>query len=92
MCRAFYKVTHKIQLSNYVLNDIRLLEQIIQEVELFEMVKNTNVTSSANPVKKHVDNAINEISSAINELDSSRYSMVDYETENTDSMRIRLNF
>ena len=50
MCRAFYRVTHKIQLSNYVLNDIRLLEQIIQEVELFEMVKNTNVTSSANPV------------------------------------------
>ena len=71
---------------------MRLLEKIIQEVEMFEMAKITSVSSSVNPVKKHVENAIMEISSAINKLEPSNNSLTEYETgRNTDSTRIRLN-
>ena len=50
------------------MNDMRLLEKIIQEVEIFDMAQTTRVSSSGNPVKKHVKNAIMEIYSAINKL------------------------
>ena len=92
ICKALYKETHKIQLSYYVLNDMRLLEKIIQEVEIFEMAQTTSVSSSVNPVKKHVENAIMEISSAINKLEPNNNSITEHETGNTDFMRIRLNF
>ena len=50
ICKALYKESHKIQLSYNLLNDMRLLEKIIQEVEMFEMAKITSVSSSVNPV------------------------------------------
>ena len=71
---------------------MRLLEKIIQEVEIFEMAQTTSVSSSVNPVKKHVKNVIMEISSAINKLEPNNNSITEHETGNTDSMRIRLNF
>ena len=56
------------------------------------MSQTTSVSSSVNPVKKHVENAIMEISSAINKLEPNNKSITEHETGNTDSLRIRLNF
>ena len=44
-CKALYKVTNKIQLSCYSLTNIRSLENIIHEVESFEIYKNEKVIS-----------------------------------------------
>ena len=87
-CKAFYK--DKIKLSCNSFNDIRLIENIINEVELFEMSQNDCSISSETPLKKHVENAIDNLTNAIDTLDPT-HSKFDFEAEK-DSMLIRLNF
>ena len=86
---ALYKQKHSIQLSCSVVNDMRKLENIIQEIDSFEVPENSSTTDSS--VKKHVEKAIIEIETAIDILDSSD-PKVDFETENQDSICISLNF
>ena len=90
-CKAFYRQTYKIELSCHTLNDIRSLENIIHEVELFEMSQDNHnySSSSVTPLINHIENAIHKISSAIDTLEPSRSSDLEIER---DSMRIRLNF
>ena len=89
-CKAFDKETNKVQLSCHSLTDIRSLENIIHEVESFEIYKNENVISSSTPWIQQVNNAIHNITNAINTLNPTS-SMSDFEPENN-SLKIRLNF
>ena len=89
-CKAFYKENNIITLSCNSFNDIRLLENIIHEVETFEMSQNDYSISSAIPLKKHVENAIHNLTNAIDTLEPT-HSKFDFEAEK-DSMLIRLNF
>ena len=72
------------------LNDIRSLENIIHEVDLFEMSQDNHNYSSSSPTPliNHIENAIHNISSAIDTLEPSNSSDLEIER---DSMRIRLN-
>ena len=90
-CKAFYRQTYKIELSCHTFNDIRSLENTIHEVELFEMSQDNHnySSSSATPLINHIENAIHNISSAIDTLEPSNSSDLEIER---DSMRIRLNF
>ena len=89
-CKAFYKETNKIQLSCHSFTDIKSLENIIHEVESFLIYKNDNVISSSTPWIQQVNNAIHNITDAINSLNPTN-SMSDFEPENN-SLKIRLNF
>ena len=89
-CRALYKGTNKINLASNSLFDIRVLENMIHEVDTFETNENECTNTSMTSLIRHVENAIHSLTGAIDTLDLTDYKL-DFEIEK-DSMRMRLNF
>ncbi|KAI6661731.1 hypothetical protein LOD99_9866 [Oopsacas minuta] len=89
-CKSFYKEKNKIQLSSSSINDIRLLENIIHEVDLFEISPSTNTNTSATSLIQHVENSIHSLGQAIDTLEHTD-SKLYFEIAEA-SLRMRLTF
>ena len=90
LCNAFYKQTNQIGLNYNVVRDIRSLENIFHEVDIFEINQNEQADLSSTSIKYHIENAIHNITSAIDLLEPKNPEF-DFEMEK-EIMRIRLNF
>ena len=90
LCKAFYKQTNQIRLNYHVVRDIRSLENIFHEVDIFEINQNEQANLSSTSIKYHFENAVHNITSAIDLLEPKNPEF-DFEMEK-ETMRIRLNF
>ena len=63
--RMLYQQTKQIELRCHTLNDIRMLEQIIHLVELFELSQSDQLIPTNNQMIKYNKNAIHNLLSAI---------------------------
>ena len=89
-CKSFYKEKNKIQLSSSSINDIRLLENIIHEVDVFEISPSINTNTSATSLIQHVENSIHSLAQAIDTLEHTDSKL--YFEIAEDSIRMRLTF
>ena len=89
MFKAFYKQTNRIRLNYHVVRDIKSLVNIFHEVDIFEINQNEQVNSSSTAIKYHIENAVHNITSAIDLLEPKNLE-VDFEMEK-ETVRIRLN-
>ena len=72
------------------MRDIRSLENIFHEVDIFEINQNEQANLSSTSIKYHIENAFYNITSAIDLLEP-KTPEFDFEMEK-ETMRIRLNF
>ena len=63
LCNAFYKQTNQIGLNYNVVRDIRSLENIFHEVDIFEINQNEQANLSSTSIKYHIENAVHNITS-----------------------------
>ena len=89
-CKSFYIEKNKIQLSSSSINDIRLLENIIHEVDVFEISPSTITNTSATSLIQHVENSIHSLAQAIDTLEHTD-SKLYFEIAEA-SIRMRLTF
>ena len=89
--KALYMEKHPIQLSTRVINDIRQIETLIDEVNCYSLPQNLNITSIT--MKNYVEHAISDIGCAITQLDDlGQNSLSETGMEDSSSMKIRLHF
>ena len=81
LCKAFYKQSNQIRLNYHVVRDIRSLENIFHEVDIFEVNQNEQANLSSTSIKYHIENAVHNITSAIDLLEPKNPEF-DFEMEN----------
>ena len=64
-----HKQTNQIRLNYHVVRDIRSLENIFHEVDIFEINQNEQANLSSTSIKYHIENSVHNITSAIDLLE-----------------------